>query len=113
MRSEAVETGLVEAMSVPDRDAVADRWLKLIRGELTREEVHAWAKPWVEYRFGEITDPLVTSGLTYLHGFDMVFVEPGVGVVRHGGPGRYVHSGRDISDAFDRWKAKCDDTPLR
>lgn len=98
-------------MAVPDRDDVSERWVKLIRREVTREEIHAWAKPWVEERSAEITDPMVRLALMNLHGFDMVYVEPGANILRHGGPGKYAHSESALEEAFDRWRLKCRESP--
>lgn len=94
------------ASAAPDRDAVAGQWRRVIAGETTREEAHAWARPWVEERDGEVDDPVVRSALLHLHGVDLVRAEPGGTSLRHGGRGTYVHSAEALQEAFDRWQAK-------
>lgn len=99
-------------MDVPSRDDVADLWERLVRGEISREQVHEWAKPWVEERDDEVSDALVRTALLRLHGFDMIFVDENRKVVRHGGQGSgsYVHSAQAIADAFDQWVSKSRDS---
>jgi hypothetical protein len=93
-------------VSAPDREDVEQQWVRLIRGEITREEAHAWAKVWVEDRNEQVVDWLVESALQRLHGFDMVYTDPEHKKVRHGGPGNYVHDATWISESFERWKTQ-------
>ncbi|THV40802.1 hypothetical protein [Glycomyces buryatensis] len=98
-------------MDIPNREEVAAQWNRVINREITREEAHVWAKPWVEERDDEIADPMVRSALLRLHGFDMIYVDDERRVVRHGGDGPYVHASASIAAAFGQWKAKCRHMP--
>lgn len=54
----------------PLRVEVEQAWRDVIAGRRTREDVHLWAKPFVEGDMvldGQV-HPLVLSGLHYLHG---------------------------------------------
>jgi hypothetical protein len=70
-------------MEEPTREDIEERWKAIIEGRVSREDVHAWAVPWVE-RTWRFKDPMVSVGATYLHGYDLTF-DPAVGegVVRH------------------------------
>ncbi|WP_156926189.1 hypothetical protein [Glycomyces arizonensis] len=92
---------------------MSERWTGLLNHDLTREEVHDWAKPWVEERDDEITDAMVRSALLRLHGFGMVYVDADRTVVRHGSEGPYVHSEHAMAAAFDQWEAKCREIPTQ
>lgn len=92
-------------MTNPTRAEVAARWRDILAGSRSREEVHAWATPWVEGD-GKIDDPLVSGGLKYLHGFDLTTRPAEPDRVRHGmGPGRvYCKSDAAIAEDLARWE---------
>ncbi|MCD0446395.1 hypothetical protein LO763_22525 [Glycomyces sp. A-F 0318] len=92
-------------MKPPMRAEVERQWVDLIRGEITREQAHAWAKPWVE-EFFEQVDPTIENVLQSLHGFDMVYTDPERTWIAHGGPGVYVHDAAWIRESFERWKTR-------
>ncbi|MGP4112940.1 hypothetical protein ACTWP5_18770 [Streptomyces sp. 4N509B] len=88
----------------PSRDDVAARWRALIDGNMTREDIHAWAAQWVGNV--PISDPMVDTALLYLHGFGLtVGPNPSHPTDRTGDD--YLHSDQDIVLAFERWQADC------
>ncbi|WP_158711287.1 hypothetical protein [Streptomyces sp. NRRL S-1824] len=97
--------------SPPGRVEVAVQWQALAQGEVTREAVHAWARPWVEGEaaLADFEDPLVVTALQYLHGFDLCQASGGPGVVWHGasGEGEWCHSLDAITGELTRWQEKC------
>lgn len=93
----------------PTRAEVAAQWRALIDGETTREAVHTWTVPWVEGE-GASTEPLVSSALVRLHGFDLCRADPNrPDMLRHGasGEGAWLHSPEHITAEFARWQAEC------
>ncbi|MFC9249474.1 hypothetical protein ACFT7S_37140 [Streptomyces sp. NPDC057136] len=96
---------------LPGRAEVAARWSALASGEVTREAVHAWAFPWVEGEgaFTDFEEPLVLTGLQYLHGFDLCRDPGRPHIVRHGtlGEGEWVASLDDIIGRFAHWQEQC------
>lgn len=90
----------------PTRAVVEARWMALIEGQATRDEVHAWAAPWVEFD-PFIGQPLVESALQSLHGFDLTRDPEQPNLLTHGGEGEFVHSDADIADGLSRWKRRC------
>ena len=100
----------------PTRTEVERRWRALIAGTTTREEIHAWAKPWVEENWAGL-EPMVEGALQTLHGFDMTHPSENRNLLRHGGrvEGRpYYHSDRHVEQELDRWLARLtryDDDP--
>jgi hypothetical protein len=95
-------------VAVPSREVVGAYWRDLLAGRRSREEVHGWAKPWVEDLDALIKDPIVRIGLQHLHGFDASAAADGpASLQRHGGgAGRvYVQAEADIRAALERWLA--------
>ncbi|MDW6059737.1 hypothetical protein SAZ11_19230 [Streptomyces sp. FXJ1.4098] len=92
---------------VPTRDEVALHWRRLIDGQETREEAHAWAAQWVEVDDGNVADAMVGNALLRLHGFDMTRNPSDASLVRHGGQGEYVHSRQWIAESFQKWCVDC------
>jgi hypothetical protein len=88
----------------PGRADIEQKWLEIIRGSATREEVHEWAEPLM---LGDrIEDLMVASALEHLHGFDLT----GDGrLLRHGPPGEYIRSIAEIVDELNRWRQNCDE----
>jgi hypothetical protein len=73
-------------VAVPSREVVGAYWRDLLAGRRSREEVHGWAKPWVEDLDALIKDPIVRIGLQHLHGFDASAAADGpASLQRHGG----------------------------
>ncbi|MFD3651986.1 hypothetical protein [Streptomyces sp. NPDC058620] len=95
----------------PGRAEVAAQWRALASGEVTREAVHAWAFRWVEGEgaFTDFEEPLVLTGLQYLHGFDLCCDPDRPDVVRHGtsGEGEWVASLNDVADGLAHWEEQC------
>jgi hypothetical protein len=89
----------------PTRAEVEARWRDLLAGSCSREEVHAWTRPWVEGDC-KAEDPLVSIGLTHLHGFDMTATPAEPNLVFHGmEPGRvYCKSEAQIADELVGWE---------
>ncbi|MDN3243041.1 hypothetical protein [Glycomyces tritici] len=92
-------------MTPPTKAEVEHQWGNLIRGVITREQAHAWAKPWVEECFEQV-DPIVENALQSLHGFDLVYTDPDRTWIAHGGPGDYVHDSAWIRESFERWQTR-------
>jgi len=89
--------------SPPTRDQVETRWLALLSGDLSREEVHVWTVPYVEGD-AEPADPIAFMGVTTLHGLDLAAGSSGQ--PEHGwAPGRtYVHSDLAIAKQLEEWR---------
>ncbi len=88
----------------PSREDVDARWVALIEGRTTREEVHAWASQWV----GKVPvhDPMVDSALLHLHGFGLwVGANPSYVSARRSDD--YLHSDEEVVNAYRRWQADC------
>lgn len=94
----------------PSRDDVTSRWIALIEGLVTREEVHDWTVPWVEGEgdvVGPPSDVMVGTALQNLHGFTMAYLPETPNLIHHGPPGIYVKSLDDIKGAFEWWLGRC------
>jgi hypothetical protein len=95
----------------PGRVEVAACWHALAEGEVTREEMHAWAVPWVEGdgAVADFEDPLVVTALQYLHGFDLCQDPARPGFLWHGasGDGEWYHSLDAIVGGLARWQENC------
>jgi hypothetical protein len=92
-------------VSGPTRADVEARWRDIVAGRRSREDVHAWTRPWVEGD-GNVEDPLVSLGLSYLHGFDMTVRPAEPHLVGHGmEPGRvYCKSDVLIAEELASWE---------
>jgi hypothetical protein len=95
-----------DRVSVPTRAEVEARWRDILAGSRSREEVHAWTRPWVEGDSKVAEDPLVSIGLTHLHGFDLTTTAAEPHLVRHGmEPGRvYCKSDAVIAEELASWE---------
>ncbi|WP_406865067.1 hypothetical protein ABZO31_33345 [Streptomyces sp. HUAS MG47] len=95
----------------PTRADVAARWHALVRGETTREAVHAWTVHWVEGE-GAFADfaPLVETGLQYLHGFDLCRDPARPSVLWHGeaGEGEWYHADDAVAAGLAHWQRMCE-----
>jgi hypothetical protein len=93
----------------PTRADVATTWEALLAGQISREEAHTWAAPWVEHRFDEVSDPMTMNGLQHLHGFNLKH-DPGKkpDVVWRGAGGTYLHSDHETAESLTRWRMNCD-----
>ena len=88
-REKNVTEGFAGEGPSPSRRDVEDRWLALLAGVVSRDEVHNWAEPWVMDEEERINDPMVRAAVQRLHGFDLVADPERPGVVRHGGGQKY------------------------
>jgi hypothetical protein len=98
-------------MSTPEeatRATVAEMWQAVLDGTVSRADAHRWASRWVEGDDPDVSDPMVWSALQRLHGFDLVWTDPARTTVRHGGSNGYVHTMREIREAFTAWRAACE-----
>jgi hypothetical protein len=82
------------------RGEVHTKWLALVNGQVTREEIHDWTVPWVEGD-AELPDdePLVSSALQTLHGYQALRSNDG-------SPG-YLRSDEDVAQGLAKWRADC------
>jgi hypothetical protein len=89
----------------PTRADVEARWLDILARRRSREVVHDWTQPWVEGE-GRLADPLVSIGMTYLHGYDLSARPGEPHLVRHGiAPGRaYCKPEATIADELAAWQ---------
>jgi len=98
----------------PLRAEVEQAWRDVIAGRRTREDVHLWAKPYVE---GEKApdpraQPVIKSGLYYLHGLDLTS-RPGQSAwwqLAHGGEDdtrTYVFSDDTVRANLEHWLGQC------
>jgi hypothetical protein len=79
----------------------------LLAGRVTREEVHAWAAPWVEHILSEIEDPMTMNGLQHLHGFSLRYNPERPSLLGYESDWPYLHSRQEIADGLDRWRQNC------
>lgn len=96
--------------SGPGRDQIMAWWTALIKGLVTREATHAWAAQWVENEEANISDPMVTSALQNLHGFDLSYLPGKENITQHGMSdtiSRYMYSSDEIASEFARWIDNC------
>lgn len=93
----------------PSRSDVETAWRAVASGQRSREDVHDWSVPWIEGDRDHATlpDPLVLTGLTYLHGLDMTVVPERPGALTHGGPGPYLLSDGEVADTLAQWLRRC------
>jgi hypothetical protein len=82
-------------------------WVALLGGGATREEVHAWAAPWVERMLSEIEDPMTTNGLQHLHGFSLRYNPERPSLLGYESDWPYLHSRQEIADGLDQWRQNC------
>ncbi|MEQ8718627.1 MAG: hypothetical protein RIE08_13530 [Acidimicrobiales bacterium] len=91
----------------PTRDEVERRWRAVIAGEMSREEIHSWVRPWVEESVPEGRVEWIVEGvLTTLHGFDMTHPAGNRRLIRHGDHGEhrpYYHPMSYIKDELEAW----------
>ena len=90
---------------MPSRDDVQRRWQQVIDGEVTREEVHAWADAILMDEDTVYPDHWVHSALETLHGFDRAHDPETPWLVHHGPPGRYLVGSEQMSDGLATWMA--------
>jgi hypothetical protein len=93
-------------MTPVSRAEVEAKWLGLLDGSLTREDVCQWAEPLMLY--AEIDDIMVKNALYYLHGFDLAYLDR-PNLVHHGPPGTYVHSDEYIAEQLRAWRRRCEE----
>ncbi len=92
---------------VPGVEDVERRWLEMIDGRRSREEVSAWAARWVEGDEPVAITGVVGLGLFYLHGADLVRVGgAGSDLVRHGGGGPYLRSVDELGEDLSYWRSQ-------
>jgi len=96
-----------EAPDPPAREEVERRWVELIHGRATREQIHCWAAQWVEAEHDPTKDAMVTRALQSMHGFSMAYQPKTPNRIHHGPPGIYVHSLNHIAAELVRWRATC------
>lgn len=89
----------------PSVAEVEAKWVALVRGTLTREQVHEWTIPWVEGDGAGWNRGLghVEDGVQTLHGFSMSYDPATPHLIHHGPPGVYVKTKEDIVAELARW----------
>lgn len=50
---------------------------------------------------------MTLNALQQLHGFDLTIDDRDASVLRHGGPGRYMHSADHVKSMFEEWRENC------
>jgi hypothetical protein len=94
--------------ALPTRADVERRWVSLIQGGITRDEVHAWAARWVETGgLGQIPDLMIRNALQHLHGYDLTRDSENPEVLRHDSNGIHVRTDRQIAEEFEEWHSNC------
>lgn len=100
-------SGRVQPPTVED---VERWWLELVDGRSSRSAVSLLAAPWVETASAAEVPGIVSLGLTYLHGADLVEApdaeESGRMVVRHSGQGTYLRSLDDLRADLSYWRGQ-------
>ncbi|MHA6759592.1 hypothetical protein [Streptacidiphilus sp. PAMC 29251] len=88
----------------PSREKLAEVWRSVIDGSIARESAHAWAAKWVEDIEFNPNDAMITMGLQYLHGFDlMVDGHGGSGHSFSGFQGDYVKQDGEVEADLRHW----------
>lgn len=90
----------------PTREQLLAVWEGVALSAVSRADAHNWSRRWVEGSTSP-SDPLISIGLTYVHGIDLVEPADGSGKVRHGGPGGYSKTPADIRSDIEYWLASC------
>lgn len=88
----------------PNRTEVDQVWREVIASARSRESAHDWAFPWVEgdLAHGRAPDSMVSNGLLYLHGLDLV--------MRDGdGLRQYQFDDAEVVTRYEAWIARCAD----
>lgn len=95
----------------PTRAAVVEAWQAVIVGTRRRDDAHEWAARWIEGIAGDTppADPLIESGLQYLHGLDMTIDPTAPSVVFHGGPRPYLLADEEVQARLTHWQQTCRD----
>lgn len=98
-------------MKKPDRTEVECLWSRVASGLVSREEAHEYSKVWVESSDPEqemFEDRMVYSALLYLHGFDLVYVDPDrKNLSHHRPPGEYAKSLDEVTRELLLWRSQC------
>jgi hypothetical protein len=85
----------------PSREQVEARFLALLDGSQTRDQVDRWAAQWVARSHADdVRDEHVWWALTLLHGVDL----------RHGKAGPYLHNDGQIRGWLEDFRARCSPT---
>jgi hypothetical protein len=94
--------------ALPTRADVERRWVSLIQGGITRDEVHAWAARWVETGgLGQIPDLMIRNALQHLHGYDLTRDPENPEVLRHDSNGIHVRTDGEIAEEIEEWRSNC------
>lgn len=81
--------------------------MSLLRGDVSREEIHAWAHATLMADPAVDVDAHVATALWHLHGFDLTsHLVDGRVLVQHGAPGEYVHDVEHVRDEFEQWRSR-------
>ncbi|MYV97394.1 hypothetical protein [Streptomyces sp. SID3343] len=81
-----------------------EQWRGIIDGSVSRESAHDWAARWVEAEDFDPADKRITTGLDYLHGFDLVVLEHGGWVHSASGSTGVLVKGRDeVAADLEHW----------
>jgi len=92
---------------LPRRPEIEEKWVALIDGRLTREEVSAWARPLCDQATVDI-DVMIQSGLSALAGFTMISAPFHVGMVIDPPPvGEYLRPMSTVTEWLERWRSRC------
>ena len=86
----------------PDRSEVNQAWRDVISGARNRESAHDWAVPWMEGDRGRglAPDLMVSNGLTYLHGLDLLVRDAN-------GLRQYMFDDAEVLTRYQAWLARC------
>jgi hypothetical protein len=87
----------MSATAPPSRADVEDRFVSLLSGSRTRDEVDRWASRWVVAEESEVPDKHVWWALTLLCGIDL----------RHGPGEPYLHDDQQVSGWLDEFRDRC------
>ncbi len=93
-------------MRQPEMAEIDSIWQDLVDERLSREEVHSWSAKWVESDATQLTNGVVSLGLHYLHGADLVQVDGTAKRLQHGtdGVSPYHCSIAELADQLAAWR---------
>jgi RHS repeat-associated protein len=92
----------------PTRADVENRWMGIVQGRFTRNEVHMWASRWVETGgLRQLRDAMVRNALQHLHGYDLVRNPDHPERIRHAPEGDFIRSLDTVAQELEQWHSDC------
>jgi hypothetical protein len=98
--------GMDQDGAPPSRDEIEERWVALIEGRVTRDEVSHWASR--HFNDGGVDEPCIKRGLGQLFSFKLVSEEGNpLGLAEPPPVGEYLWTITELADRLNEWKSWC------